>query len=251
MERELKKLGLTEYEIKVYLALLKEGELTGGKLSKLSKVPHGKTYESIAKLEEKGLVSIFPSKPKIIKAMQPEIALNNLINGKLGEYNNIRNEVVPQLKQMKKFKSPLETTTEKITIFRGKKNLQPLADYFYSTPKKYLKILFTYEYLPISNIKSLQEARKRGIRVQQLATKIPKRSKEIIKEQIKNRIEIRYYPVEELRLIIKDGKQSLQQIVNPNNLLDRVSIFIESKDLTYALETYFDKIWKKAKPVKL
>jgi len=251
MEDKLKKLGLTGYEIKIYLTLLREGELTGGKLSRLSKVPHGKTYESIEKLEGKGLVSIFPSKPKIIKAVTPEIALNNLITSKLEEYNEIKEEAIPELKELKKLKSLPEATTEKITILKGKKNTPILANHFYSKAKKYLKILFTYEYTPLENIRLLQEAIKRGVKVKQLATKIPERSKEIMKEMISKGVEIRYYPVEELRIIIRDGEESLQQIVNPNNFLDRVSIVIESKDLTNALETYFDKIWKKAKPVKV
>lgn len=251
MEKELKKLGLTEYEIQVYTTLLKEGGLTGGILSKKSKVPHGKTYEAIEKLEEKGFVSIFPSKPKVIKAITPEIALNHFINNKISEYNELKNEIMPQLKNLKKLKSEVVSSTEKITILRGKKNTLPTIQHFYATSKRYLKVLFTYELLPYSSIRLLYEAIDRGVKIKQLATKIPEKSKPLMKEMVAKGVEIKYYPVEELRLLIKDGEQCLQQIVNPNNLLDRVSIVIDSKALTSALEIYFDEIWKKAKPIKI
>lgn len=251
MEKELKRFGLSEYEIGIYTTLLKEGELTGGVLSKKSKVPHGKTYEAIEKLEEKGFVSIFPSKPKIIKAINPEIALNHFINNKIREYNELKTEILPQLKNIKKLKTEVITSTEKITILRGKKNTLPTIQHFYATSNKYLKILFTYELIPYSSVRLLYEALDRGVKIKQLATKIPEKSKPLMKEMLSKGIEIRYYPVEELRLLIKDGEQCLQQIVNPNNLLDRVSIVIDSKALTAALEIYFDETWKKAKLIKL
>jgi sugar-specific transcriptional regulator TrmB len=251
MEKNLKKFGISEYEIDVYTTLLKEGQLTGGMLSKKSKVPHGKTYEAIEKLEEKGFVSIFPSKPKIIKAINPEIALNHFINNKIMEYNELKTEILLQLKNLKKTKSESISSAEKITILKGKKNTLPTIQHFYATSNKYLKILFTYELIPYSSVRLLYEALDRGVKIKQLATKIPEKSKPLMKEMFSKGIEIRYYPVEELRLLIKDGEQCLQQIVNPDNLLDRVSIVIDSKVLTDALETYFDEIWKKAKLIKL
>ena len=39
-------------------------------------------------------------------------------------------------------------------------------------------------------------------------------------------------------------------LVNKSNPNNRTVILIESKELTKALEHYFDTIWEKAKPVK-
>jgi len=67
--------------------------------------------------------------------------------------------------------------------------------------------------------------------------------------EIKEGVQIRSYPLEELRLRIIDGTKSMIGIVNPDNVKDRVALFIDSKELSEALEHYFDTIWKKAKVI--
>jgi sugar-specific transcriptional regulator TrmB len=54
---ELTKLGLTEGEAKVYLALLKLGSSTVGPIVKKSKVAYSNIYEVLERLISKGLVS--------------------------------------------------------------------------------------------------------------------------------------------------------------------------------------------------
>ena len=114
----------------------------------------------------------------------------------------------------------------------------------------YVKIMFTYELLPLSTIKLQDEALKRGVKIRHLATKKTAEGLRLMKDAIRRGIEVRYYPVQELRLLIKDGNESAQQIVNPKNLMDRTTIVIESKELTKALEGYFDSIWEKAEEIK-
>ena len=83
MLNELKQIGLNEYESKVYIALLEHGSMKGGQVCKKSNVPHGKTYESLVSLEEKGFISITPLKPKIFTALNPKIAIDHLMNQKI------------------------------------------------------------------------------------------------------------------------------------------------------------------------
>lgn len=54
---ELKKIGLTEGEVKLYDALLELGETTRARLAKKSGVSASKIYDVINRLSEKGLVS--------------------------------------------------------------------------------------------------------------------------------------------------------------------------------------------------
>ena len=73
MKETLKKLGLTDYEIKVYITLMEYGSLTGREISIKSGVPQGRTYDILSKLEEIGLVSILPRKPKIFRAKNQKL----------------------------------------------------------------------------------------------------------------------------------------------------------------------------------
>ena len=94
----LREIGLTEYEEKIYLTLLKQGTLTGGQVSKLSKVPHGRTYEVLNNLAEKGFVSVLPIKPKIFKAVDPKIAINSTINNQINDLHELGKIIPSQLK---------------------------------------------------------------------------------------------------------------------------------------------------------
>jgi len=67
----LRRLGLTEYESRLYLALLRMGPIKASQLSFFGKVPRTKTYPAIKELERKGLVSITPSKPEIYSPRPP------------------------------------------------------------------------------------------------------------------------------------------------------------------------------------
>lgn len=53
---ELMQIGFTEYEAKVYLALLREYPATGYQLSKTSGVPRSMVYENLSRLHARGMV---------------------------------------------------------------------------------------------------------------------------------------------------------------------------------------------------
>ncbi len=53
----LEEIGLTKGEISVYLALLKIGETTTGKIIEEAQISSGKIYEILDKLIKKGMVS--------------------------------------------------------------------------------------------------------------------------------------------------------------------------------------------------
>ena len=57
VELKLKDIGLTDYESKVYLALLEIGEGTSGEIINKAGIHTGKIYEILASLKNKGLIS--------------------------------------------------------------------------------------------------------------------------------------------------------------------------------------------------
>jgi sugar-specific transcriptional regulator TrmB len=67
----LRRLGLTEYESRLYLALLKMGPIKASQLSFFGQVPRTKIYHSIQELQRKGLVTITPGKPELYAPCSP------------------------------------------------------------------------------------------------------------------------------------------------------------------------------------
>ncbi len=73
-------LGLTEYEAKTYLTLLRNGSLAVGELSKKSGVPRPKCYSVVRSLASKGLCNIIPSKPIKCQPVDPKNVIDTIIH---------------------------------------------------------------------------------------------------------------------------------------------------------------------------
>ena len=74
-QKSLEKVGLTSYEIKSFVSLIKTGESTASDLSKQCGVPYSKIYEVLSVLEEKGWIGSDKSRPTKYFAKSPNSAL--------------------------------------------------------------------------------------------------------------------------------------------------------------------------------
>jgi sugar-specific transcriptional regulator TrmB len=68
-------LGLTSYEIRVYVSLLGSGSMTAADISKRSGVPYSKIYEVLNSLEDKGWLESDSSRPQNFYPKSPSTAL--------------------------------------------------------------------------------------------------------------------------------------------------------------------------------
>jgi len=69
--KKLQKVGLTEYEAKVYLSLLSDHLNTATKISEKSGVPRTRIYSVLESLENKGWIRIYSGIPLLFKAIDP------------------------------------------------------------------------------------------------------------------------------------------------------------------------------------
>ncbi len=249
MEGELRKIGLTGYETQVYISLLQNGPMTSRALSKASSVPQSKIYEVLYRLADKKFVSVLEVKPKQFKAVEPKIAVRHFLNSKKQQLEELEETLPGRLESLAKGKYREQDTSEKITVYRGEKNTHPLVIHKFVAARKYVKDMFTFEYIPHAMIREVANCIRRGVKVYMLATRKSKDGVKLMRSMKRAGVEVRYYPVQEIRLAICDGTESYQMIVNPKNPVDRVSIVIQSHELTRALENYFDHLWRKAERV--
>lgn len=70
----LKKLGLTEYEGRVYIKLVEHGQLSAKEASGLTGIPYSKIYTALISLIDKGWVSVKEERPKRYKPIEPSFA---------------------------------------------------------------------------------------------------------------------------------------------------------------------------------
>lgn len=83
---DLRDLGLSEYEANAYRSLLRIGAATAKELSSASGVPMGRIYDVLGSIESQHLVrSQAASRPKKYVAVEPETALNRLLEDRKRE----------------------------------------------------------------------------------------------------------------------------------------------------------------------
>jgi HTH-type transcriptional regulator, sugar sensing transcriptional regulator len=75
--RALKDFGLTEYEVKAYIALVESGPMPASQLSTTATIPYSKIYEILGNLERKGWVESEQGRPSKYFAKPPATALES------------------------------------------------------------------------------------------------------------------------------------------------------------------------------
>ncbi len=75
----LRRLGLTDYEARIYVVLVRMGPVRASEVSFFGQLPRTKTYGAIKELERKGLLNVIPGKPELYSARSPSEVLMPLI----------------------------------------------------------------------------------------------------------------------------------------------------------------------------
>ncbi len=123
--KTLQKIGLTQGESKVFIALLRVGQTTTGPIVKKSGVTTSKVYKILSRLEEKGLAShVYKNKVKHFKAAPPERVLD-LITEQFNELEKRKEEVEKIIPQMIAYQKQIEEEHE-AEIYYGLAGLDTL-----------------------------------------------------------------------------------------------------------------------------
>lgn len=127
METELRKIGLSKSEIKVYLALLRNGVLTKTPIVRNAKIPASKVYEVLDKLIDKGLVSVVTkNNVKHFEAASP-VKIKEFLQKKKREILDAENNldlVLPDLLNARKIKE----SKPHIEVYYGWKGLSTVYE---------------------------------------------------------------------------------------------------------------------------
>jgi HTH-type transcriptional regulator, sugar sensing transcriptional regulator len=97
---QLSALGLTEYEAKVYLALLSENPATGYQISKSSGVPRSMVYEALGRLEARGAaLKSEEEKATLYTPVSPAVLLDRYEREARERAATLREELLPLFQQ--------------------------------------------------------------------------------------------------------------------------------------------------------
>jgi HTH-type transcriptional regulator, sugar sensing transcriptional regulator len=99
--RQLTRLGLTSYEAKAYLALMRRDSSTAAEVARLSGLPRQRIYDVLASLVEKGLASSRPGGVVKYAPTAPELAIDSLLAQHREELEELERDAKATVGRMK------------------------------------------------------------------------------------------------------------------------------------------------------
>ena len=244
----LSKLGLTDAETKVYLALVKIGSTTIGPVVDESRVSRSKIYHVLDKLHKRGLVtSILKGKTSYYNATSPQKILDyiNYRKKELAEIENEATQLIPQLESIQAFAG----FRDEAEVYRGLEGIKAARDISLRTLKKGEEIRvfgsdkMAQEAMPAYWAEYHKKRVKFGIKGRYLMKESSRGSLDKIKRS-SGLIQIRYLPVTRPVYIDIFADYVITSVMVPGHY---AAFLIRNKYIAdYYLE-WFDELWKDGK----
>lgn len=154
---DMKKLGLSEYEVKAYLKLLEEYPVNGYALSKNSGIPRSRIYEVLDSLKNKQMVfEQIEEKTTLYRPLEPRLLVNKLRNN----YDDILSNVDGYTKKIYSKKQD----DNKLIVITGREKIIDFLNLLISEAKQRIAVsIWEEEIKEIS--KALDEAIERGVKL--------------------------------------------------------------------------------------
>ena len=245
----LQNIGLTDGEVRVYLALIELGPSTSGPIVDKSKVSSSKIYNILERLMQKGLVSyIVKKKTRYYQAEDP-IKIKEYVIRKEEEIKK-QKEDIDKLIPSIQLKRNLEKNKSEVQVYKGFKGVQTITEHIYSKLKRgdtwynigvpsYQEEKY-HDYWHKDHLRRI----KAGIKCKMLFN--PATPTETIKQRNSYKdCEARHMPISVETpswILIYD---SVTVIILPGN--EPTAIEIDNKEITDSFKQYFDAFWKLSK----
>lgn len=228
----LRKIGLSEAETKIYLALLRLGKANVTQLAEESGVHRTNIYSILNRLKDMGLVSYFHEDNKMkFKATDPQNLLNYI-----KQNEKAMEELLPDLKKLQ------ESVAEKVgvEIFRGDKGMISAFKDIIRQRKEVVGWGMTgqlRQYLPVFAKQWIRDIKEYKIKNRSIYVE----GTELKEEQF----EVRLLPKEFITPVGTQiyGDKVLISIWEPT----LIAIMIKSKEVAANYRKYFELLWSIAK----
>jgi sugar-specific transcriptional regulator TrmB len=236
-------LGLTIDEAKCYTVLSNEGSLSASSLAKNIGILPNAVYRLIYGLKEKGFVVELDTRPVKFQAISPSVAIEAYSQAKIKNLEELKTSAINDLAN-----KPGSSQT-KIDILTGRSAMFARGAELIREAKKEVLIISIGEPVPDEIKLANRDALEKGVSIKFIAHKYDKDNADLLKSWVKMGLEVRHFPDKGYHLSVTDGAKTLLSTSNPANPAERVSMVINSVDLSNAIRNYFYSVWEKALPI--
>ncbi len=275
LKEMLKQLGLTEYEAKACITLIRFGKCSAEKISAAGEIPLPRVYDTMTSLSEKGLVSISRTRPKKFRIVNLKRFFDILkvdekksIENKIKHIDNVSSQFLKTVSSLPLEKLETEKDDLMLTVTKRGINIGDIWNQVQDETKKEV-LVFAGDLSWIhSRAKYIKKLTKKGLKYKILWSRGVKEVVPNVKKAVKTGAELRCYNEEssKLRGIISDGKTVyiIQKTLKPGLSLkdmkegvswsetsaDYTGIMLTGKLIAKVFRNYFHLLWEKSLPAE-
>jgi sugar-specific transcriptional regulator TrmB len=243
---QLRRFGLTGYEVKAFLALLEIGEGTAKEVAEAAGVPKSRIYEVINSLIEKGWAVAERGRPTRYRPQDPEVAVRGNLMRLERELDELAKSLIDELTPM--FKGAGKEEVPELVIVRGEQDLWRRVKSTIAKARSSLAVALPVipeevadTLLPVASI-----MRERGGSVRVLV------GNEVSESDVRMLSELAEVRRRELSFgggVIADASEVVLILLEPDKPRPKVGIHSAHSMLTMLAQTYFDMLWSISQPV--
>ncbi len=262
----LTELGLTTYEEKCYITLLKSGTLPARDLSRFSEVPYGRIYEVLRSLESKGIVGSTGGRPQNFFAIPPDVAVNKLLENKTREIERLKRNADILINDLKRIHEQVSKNELMWKVAIGETLFPAYFSFLKDTKYEFLGYMDVHEELTKDNFEFLLERYRRimtklsnkdvkirlliGIETKKMFYKVlnefPKTLSFLFQAEVRI-ISLLPYPFS-----VIDNEKVVLKVLNPINPSEFLAaIYLRDSELAKSLSERFENLWETAEPIHL
>jgi sugar-specific transcriptional regulator TrmB len=243
----LKEAGLTEYEAKCYVALLRYGSMEGSEVAEKANVPKTRVYDSLRSLDEKNLVSKIQERPMKFSPVEPEKGLKPLYEKEVERLNHLEEKALDSLQSVEGERELESGIEKKVDVVHGEEEFfeQCFQRIQEATDKVY--VMGVGRDPPRKLNLEVRKLMERGVEARFLTTKYDEENRERVEKfREETGIDMRIYPEgPKFAFYIIDNREAMVNVLDEEVKDDRLTVFMEVPELAKGLEEYFDSMWKK------
>ena len=232
---ELSKLGLSNYEIKIYETLILKGPMTSTEVVKGTNIPQPRIYDLFGSLEKKGFIEESIGKKKLFKAVPISLILEKERKWLESYSFNLERYV-----QNKKIYSDSHMTF--ISLIEGKKHIDEKLISLIEQTEDELILSVSFERFVVV-YPSIVNLQKKGATI--VVTVFLEGSQKL-NQNFTGNCFVRTMKAKPIELVITDRKHCIMK-VESNNRDSEVALYFEEDNFIHVISYYFNHtVWKNA-----
>ncbi|NOZ82337.1 MAG: TrmB family transcriptional regulator [Euryarchaeota archaeon] len=230
----LRRLGLSEYEARTYLALVQRGSATVREIRELAGIPYAREYDVLESLERRGYVLAQPGRPRRYLAVAPQEVLER-------ELESIRRAVEELSSALSRLYSAApdgESLHEAVWVIRGRQNIVERCRSMVNTAEAEVLLMGSNPVACTELVEALGRAATRGVRIRALGDFSPE-ARRMLEEA---GVEHRRYTHEHSCFLLVDQRELILSAGDP--LQEESAIYNRSRACIKLYRSYFEHVWE-------